>query len=106
MARIQKTKNTVLPAWKVSWYDTDQDMSRSKAIRDYDDALKFKALVEANEEAMPTIGVLSENGLIQYAEWVSPKVFVEMQKMIDECESDEEVARKMRDLVHHVVYVR
>lgn len=95
--RIQQTKNTVIKTWKVSWHDGE--MSRSKAIENYDDALKFKQLVEEAGEIMPAIRVLDENGLLQYADWVHPGVFIQMEKMLDVAEDDQEAVSEVRKVL-------
>jgi hypothetical protein len=96
--RIQQTNNTAIKAWKVSWHDGQ--MSRSKAIRDHDDALTFKRLVEDAGEVMPAIRALDENGLLQYADWVSPAVFIQLEKILDVAKDDQEAVRAVRNVLH------
>lgn len=103
MARIQQTKNTAIPAWKVSWHDGE--MSRSKAIRDHDDAIKFKALVEDHDDNMPPLAVLNKHGLIQYGEWINPAVVVGILELLDHCENDEEAVRQVRQILDLIVNV-
>lgn len=105
MARIQKTKNSALPSWKVSW--NGEEISRSKAIRTEEDALKYKALVEERGETTPSIAALNEAGLVKYAEWVSPVIFVEMQKMLDSPEtSDSEKLHRLRQVINYAIHER
>ncbi len=94
MARMQQTKNTVIPSWKVSWFDGD--MSRSKAIQDRDQAIKFKELVEDAGDQMPPISVLSKHGLTRYADWVNPEVFVGLRDLLNSAQSDEEAVTMLR----------
>lgn len=101
MARIQQTKNTVIPTWKVSWRDVE--MSRSKAIEDYDQALKFKSLVEEAGEHMPTLAVLDEHGLIKYGDWIHPGVPVALLKMLGACSSDKEAVQRVRQMLEIMV---
>lgn len=94
MARIQQTKNTYVQSWKVSW--NGGEMSRSKAIEDHDDALKFKQLVEDEGELMPPIAVLAEEGLLKYADWVSPGFLIEMRKIIEVSANNDDAIKYIR----------
>lgn len=97
MARIKQTKHS----WTVSWDDLERP--RSKAIEDYDDALKFKALVEEAGEQMPTIAVLDQNGLIQYGDWIHPGVPLTMLKLMDAAEDDVRAFKQVRELLRTIV---
>jgi hypothetical protein len=101
MARIQKTKNTAIPSWKVSWHDGR--MSRSKAIQDEAAALTFKGLVEDAGEQMPALCDLDDNDLIQYGDWIHPQILIHLKDLLDVCKTDEEARRQMREVLHLLV---
>ncbi len=103
MATIKQTKNTVIPSWKVSWFEDADSMSRSKAIQDHALALKFKALVEEAGESMPAIKDLAEHGLIQYADWLHPKVLLEIQKQLHVADSDPEAIPTLRRTIDAIL---